>query len=284
MIQDDNIIVLPDGRRLGYAVYGDPKGKPILFFHGIPGSRLQRPADIGFLQKLGYCVYALDRPGIGVSDRCKHRSWAAWAEDVHYFCRLLKLTKITILGVSGGGPYAVRCGYELAAECKEMILISSLAPLNVSEVWNTLSPRAQRLFRLADTTPWLAQIIVGAMLKLSNGRLEKIFEFLQIPLPDSDRRILGHPLVIEALKKDVAEAFRQGSRAVVDELRAQLQPWTIPLDGIRLPVSIWHGTADTIVPPAMATYLAAHIPSAQLHWVEGGGHFVALELVGKIFR
>ena len=34
----DNTIQLKDGRTLGYAEYGDPKGKPIFFFHGWPGS------------------------------------------------------------------------------------------------------------------------------------------------------------------------------------------------------------------------------------------------------
>ena len=37
--QPDNQIKLRDGRRLGYAEFGDPRGKPVLFFHGYPGSR-----------------------------------------------------------------------------------------------------------------------------------------------------------------------------------------------------------------------------------------------------
>jgi hypothetical protein len=32
---------LPDGRGLAYAEYGDPKGHPTLYFHGLPGSRLE---------------------------------------------------------------------------------------------------------------------------------------------------------------------------------------------------------------------------------------------------
>ena len=37
---DDKIITLSDGRRLGYAEYGDPTGWPLMFFHGTPGSRI----------------------------------------------------------------------------------------------------------------------------------------------------------------------------------------------------------------------------------------------------
>jgi hypothetical protein len=32
---------LPDGRWLGFHIYGDPGGTPILFLHGTPGSRLK---------------------------------------------------------------------------------------------------------------------------------------------------------------------------------------------------------------------------------------------------
>ena len=31
--------VLKDGRTLGFAEYGDPKGEPAIEFHGCPGSR-----------------------------------------------------------------------------------------------------------------------------------------------------------------------------------------------------------------------------------------------------
>ncbi len=33
-------IKLEDGRTLGFAEYGDPKGKPLFYFHGWPASRL----------------------------------------------------------------------------------------------------------------------------------------------------------------------------------------------------------------------------------------------------
>ena len=34
-------IRLPDGRLLAYSIYGLPTGRPVYFFHGFPGSRLQ---------------------------------------------------------------------------------------------------------------------------------------------------------------------------------------------------------------------------------------------------
>jgi pimeloyl-ACP methyl ester carboxylesterase len=34
-------LILKDGRTLGFAEYGDPKGEPMLEFHGCPSSRLE---------------------------------------------------------------------------------------------------------------------------------------------------------------------------------------------------------------------------------------------------
>ena len=37
----NNQITLTDGRALGFAEYGDPKGWPVMYFHGWPSSRLE---------------------------------------------------------------------------------------------------------------------------------------------------------------------------------------------------------------------------------------------------
>ena len=34
-------VILKDGRTLGFAEYGDPKGEPVLEFHGCPSCRLE---------------------------------------------------------------------------------------------------------------------------------------------------------------------------------------------------------------------------------------------------
>ncbi len=56
-------IRLPTGRALGYAEYGDPHGKPLIYIHGHPGARL----EAGFLAetalKQGVRLISADQPG-----------------------------------------------------------------------------------------------------------------------------------------------------------------------------------------------------------------------------
>ena len=37
----NNVLILPDGRKLAYAEFGNPDGYPVLYFHSSPGSRIE---------------------------------------------------------------------------------------------------------------------------------------------------------------------------------------------------------------------------------------------------
>ncbi|UCE07151.1 MAG: alpha/beta hydrolase, partial [bacterium] len=63
-----------------------PNSRPVLFFHGIPGSRLQRNPDMTSWKELSICVYALDRPGTGLSTYKKNRTLLEYPDDVRTFC------------------------------------------------------------------------------------------------------------------------------------------------------------------------------------------------------
>ena len=78
-------MTLKDGRQLGFAEYGSPDGKPIFFFHGLPGCRL----DASHFHKVAlsnhYRLIGIDRPGMGLSTINENRSILSWADDVEEF-------------------------------------------------------------------------------------------------------------------------------------------------------------------------------------------------------
>ncbi|MFW6354066.1 MAG: alpha/beta hydrolase, partial [Verrucomicrobiota bacterium] len=51
----------PDGGALGFARYGDPSGRPLLYFHGWPGSARQGALADEAAKTLGWQLVALDR-------------------------------------------------------------------------------------------------------------------------------------------------------------------------------------------------------------------------------
>jgi pimeloyl-ACP methyl ester carboxylesterase len=68
-------IDLVDGRVLGYREYGEVTGMPVVYFHGMPGSRLDPVALDEEYRRLGVRVVAIERPGYGLSTaRARDRS------------------------------------------------------------------------------------------------------------------------------------------------------------------------------------------------------------------
>src|SRR5258708_1654460 len=78
----DKVLSLRDGRVLGYTQTGHPLGKPVFFFHGSPGSRLQRHPDETIAREMGIRLIGIDRPGYGLSDFQPDRTLLDWPADV----------------------------------------------------------------------------------------------------------------------------------------------------------------------------------------------------------
>src|SRR5436309_3076234 len=93
----DSAIQLPDGRALAYAEWGDPDGRPVFYFHGMPASRLFVPdpeAAAGEHVRL----IAADRPGMGGSDPQPGHVVADWPADVVALADALGLERFGVVG------------------------------------------------------------------------------------------------------------------------------------------------------------------------------------------
>src|SRR5919204_4940350 len=106
-------IDLHDGRALGYAEYGEPGGAPIVYLHGMPGSRLDPALLDEDYRRLGARVVALERPGYGLSTA--RRSWGLldWPAGVAAAAHRLEIERFGLIGYSSGGEYAAACAYAL---------------------------------------------------------------------------------------------------------------------------------------------------------------------------
>lgn len=281
---ENEIFKLPDGRELGYAKYGNSDGKPVLFFHGIPGSRLQRNPDLSALQDLSICIYALDRPGTGLSTYQKDRKLLDWADDVAAFVDGLGIEKFVVMGISSGGPYTLACAYRMPERITHLSLVSALAPLQEGELFDLIDPKMKRLFKFARGMPELMKGVLNIGFLFLKNKFDLAFETLVADLPESDKNLLRQPAIAAMFKKDVGQAFRQGSKGVVSDMKILYEPWGFELNQIQLPVHIWHGTADAIVPLQLAKFNLENLPNAQAHFIEGAGHFMALQYTREIFN
>ena len=97
-----------DGRRLGYADAGLPSGRPLVYFHGTPSSRL----DAIWLHEAaasgGWRLIAFDRPGLGLSSPNPDAGVLDLAGDVASLLDDLGVEQAAVLGYSGGAPVRAR--------------------------------------------------------------------------------------------------------------------------------------------------------------------------------
>ena len=104
---EGNVLVGSD-RRLGFAEFGDPQGRPIFWLHGTPGARRQIPLEArSFAEKNRIRLIGVDRPGIGSSTPHEYRKVIDFAQDLRTIADTLGIAKDMLrrplnVGFSGG--------------------------------------------------------------------------------------------------------------------------------------------------------------------------------------
>jgi pimeloyl-ACP methyl ester carboxylesterase len=269
----DHVIRLADGRRLGYSEYGHANGRPVLFFHGFGTSRVVCPPDEGPVNELGLRLIAVDRPGIGLSEALPGRRLLDWPTDVAQLADRLGIDTFSVIGWSGGGPYALACGYALPDRVSAVGLVSSPAPLTgAPETSGYLRRLDRHAVRAADRAPWLVRLALWHWGRPQRRDATRFFDQSVADMCAADQAILSEPELRGRMIANSTELYRQGGRGMYDEGLVLARPWGFQLDEIRVPVHVWHGALDETVPTAMADYLARAIPTAQMNIHPEEGH------------
>lgn len=273
---------LRDGRLLSYARYGDPEGRPGFFFHGFPGSRLEAGPGAEAAARLGLRIFALERPGFGLSDFKPGRSILDWPDDVVEAADQLGIDRFPIMGLSGGGPYAAACAYKIPDRLTGMALVSSVAPFGASGTTDGMSRLYRFTFGLAGRLTWTTGPAMWWMGRQVRRNPDRVLDRTSAGLPEFDREIMARPEVRSMLREDLMEAFRQGSRGAAWELALLARPWGFRLEDIAMEVHLWQGEADVNVPVAMGRYLAGAIPNCRARFYPGEGHLLAVHRMEEI--
>ena len=272
----EGVLTLSSGRRLGWAEYGVRGGRPVLAFHGLPGSRRQRHPDDAIAIALGARTLHLERPGFGLSDPAPGRTLAGWAQDVAEACDLLGVGAMRICGVSGGGPYALACAAALGARVERVAVVSGIGAPN-SMRGADWSPLVRLGFALAPRASWSLRPLTGLACVVARRLPERYFELLGLGLNATDRRVFARREIREMFVEDMSEAFAQSGGAMNDDLALVASPWGFDPGTIRAPLALWHGSEDRIVPAPAAQATAARVPAAELRLLPSEGHFLVFE-------
>ncbi|MDP3706321.1 MAG: alpha/beta hydrolase [Legionellaceae bacterium] len=274
-IMNDRLsMILPDGRQLGYAEYGIHDGKPIFYFHGTPGSRL----EAGHLQNIAilnhYRLIGIDRPGMGLSSFHVKHNILSWADDVEMFANCLGINKFSIVGHSGGAPFVAACAYKIPHRLYGAAIVSGPAPFEIPEATASLA-RGQRFINGAvRAMPWIAT----GMMKLTLMMFKKPWMLKQAlkQMPEVDQCVLRSLGNNESIGAMLSESFRHGVAGAAQEFQLIARPWGFNLANIKCPVTIWQGGLDKQAPLAHAKLYTKLIPNAKFTFFKQEGHLSLL--------
>jgi pimeloyl-ACP methyl ester carboxylesterase len=258
--------VTVDGRRVHVIVKGS--GPDLVLIHGAGGNAQDFTYE--FVDQLSerYRVFAVDRPGLGHTERARPSLNDPLTEDAETpveqarmlaaATRELGAESPIVLGHSYGASVAMAWALEEPAS-GVVVLSGATMP------WPGPLRRYYRVFGSALGGAIGAPLVAAFVSERTVRRsLDDVFE----PAPVDPGYYDGAAIPL-ALRPD---SFRANARQV-KSLRPNLVEMSKRYPGVMLPVEILHGTEDdTVRADIHAEPLAASVPNANLTLLEGIGH------------
>jgi pimeloyl-ACP methyl ester carboxylesterase len=264
---------LPDGRRLDVRVSGPADGLPLVFHHGTPGARTPIHALERAAHARGLRLVTTSRPGYGNSTRQPGRSVVDVVADTDAVLAALGAKRCLTMGWSGGGPHTLACGARLSSAAA-VLVVAGVAPYEADGLDWMAGMGEDNIVEFSAALQGedqLRQYLSQQGELLHDIRAADIVASMESLLPDVDRAALTGEF-----GEDMAAAFREAVRTSIDgwldDDLAFAKPWGFSPAEISVPVMIWQGSADLMVPFAHGQWLASRLPAAAAHLEDGEGH------------
>lgn len=280
----DHVHKLPDGRSLAWREYGTPDGTPVMYFHGIPGSRIDGRVTADAIEAAGLRMIAPDRPGFGLSSLgTGRRSYAGWADDVASLADRLGIDRFAIVAYSAGGPYALATCAALPDRVTRAAIVSGVATSEMTSYRKGTGPTDRAMTLLAPRVPSLARFLVGLSIKQAWAKPERFGKSVDRDFSaPADQRILDSELRAQ-LPELFLESTRGGPAGIVEDFAVWTRPSGVDLGRVSTPVQLWHGEEDRTIPSSHARWIASRVSSAELTIWPGIGHLHDLERWAEVY-
>jgi pimeloyl-ACP methyl ester carboxylesterase len=263
-----------DGRELDVLRHGASDAFPLVFHCGTPNAPDEFPALYEAATGKGWQLVAHARPGYAGSTRQPGRTVADAAGDTAAILDHLSLDRFVTLGWSGGGPHALACAALLPDRCIAAAIVAGVAPFDADglDFLAGMGPENVEEFAAAARDHDELQAFIdrfGAGMAAITGK--EVAASLGGLVDDVDRAALTGEFA-ETMAGMLRRALSTGTAGWFDDDLAFVKPWGFDLDAIAVPVSIWQGEHDMMVPFAHGQWLAAHVPGADVHLYDDEGH------------
>ncbi len=280
----EGTVAVRDGRRLSFAEYGSPRGEALVWMHGTPGARRQIPFEARrHAEEHGLRIVGIDRPGIGSSTPHLYPQISAWTPDLEMLLDALAIDEVRMIGLSGGGPYALAAAAGLPDRVRAVGVLGGVAPTRGPD-----APPGGIMQLAVRLSPALAagRVPIGigltAAIRLVKPLAGRGLDLYAAVQPAGDKLLLGRPEFKAMFLDDLLNGSRFQTSAPLCDLILFTRDWGFSPADVAAPVVWWHGDADHIVPYAHGEHMVARLPNAELRVIDGESHLGGLGIAEEV--
>ena len=269
-------LTLAGGSTLQYFIDGaaSADGALLIYHHGTPAAGPIEQTILNAARAADLTVVELVRPGYGDSTRRPGRSVADVIPLVAALADHLGHERFVTLGWSGGGPHAIATAALLPDRCAGAISLAGVGPFDAPGLdflagmgQDNIDEFGAAIAGPDALQPFLEQ--AAEVLREVTG--DEVIASIESLLPAVDQALLTGET-----GEEMAAIFRwalaTGIWGWFDDDIAFVMPWGFDLAAVSVPVAIWQGSEDLMVPLAHGHWLAANVSGASAHIAPGEGH------------
>jgi pimeloyl-ACP methyl ester carboxylesterase len=271
-------------RRLSFAEYGSRRGPAIVWMHGTPGARRQIPLEArAYAERHGLRLIGLDRPGIGSSTSHLYPDILDWTRDLELVLETLAIDTVRIIGLSGGGPYALAAGAAMPDRVHGVGVLGGVAPTRGLDA--STGGAVQLAVRLAPVLT-LARVPLSVALtqtiRIARPLAGPALDLYAAVQPPGDKNLLSRPEFKAMFLDDLLNGSRFQTSAPINDLILFTRHWGFELADVAVPVLWWHGDDDHIVPFRHGWHVVDRLPDARLSAIDGESHLGGLGIAEDV--
>ncbi len=280
----EGTVAVRGDRRLSFAEYGSRRGPVIVWMHGTPGSRRQIPVEArAYAEEHGIRLIGLDRPGIGSSTPHLYPNILDWTRDLELLLETLAIDSLRLIGLSGGGPYALAAGAALGARVHGIGVLGGVAPTcGVDAVDGGPIQLAVQLAPLLSVARVPLGVALTQSIRLARPLAGPALDLYAAVQPPGDKRLLSRPEFKAMFLDDLLNGSRFQTSAPINDLLLLTRHWGFDAADVAVPVRWWHGNDDHIVPLRHGAHVVDRLPDATLSIIDGESHLGGLGIAEEV--
>lgn len=259
-----------------YAIEGS--GPMIVGMHGAPGGYDQTFAHLSDLVPANFSLLGWSRPGYLRTPLDVGKTVDQQADALAALLDSLNIQSVAIYGISAGGPAALSFALKYPDRVWALVLECAITQ-HYAVHPDSLTEKIFSKLMFNDFGMWLWDLFAKNSPKSTVRQLISMESSLT---PKQAVELLDH--VMEDPKKveyavDMIEStcpISLRKQGLHNDLEQCASLPFLPLQTLRCPTLVMHGTADADVPIQHAEFVAAFVPGVEFCRVEGGFHLLKL--------